>query len=178
MTAASGAGPASLPTQSLPNVSFADPVLARVVRHRVASVGAALVVAGVVTQVIAIVSATWWQAKIGGQEVSLRFADFGPRASRGFAFMYFSWGAWLVAGLTLGLGIAGCVRWQGAHAFRVLAALFAVLVALAPIVALLVFAYQAPEGPFEVVRDYSLGPYLAVLGTLATALGAAAGSAR
>ena len=31
---------------------------------------------------------------------------------------------------------------------------------------------------FHVVRDYALGPYLAVLGTLATAFGAAAGSAR
>ena len=49
---------------------------------------------------------------------------------------------------------------------------------VAPIVALIVFAYQSDASLFQVVRDYAIGPYLAVLGTLATAFGAVAGSAR
>ena len=92
--------------------------------------------------------------------------------------MYFSWGAWLIAGVTLGLGIAGCLRWRGAHAFRIVGAVFGVIAAFAPIAALLVFAYQSDSDVFHVVRDYSVGPYLAVLATMATAFGVAAGSAQ
>ena len=166
-------------TGLMPRVTFADPaVQVRNVRRRIAVTGAVCVVVGFATQVVALVSATWWQATVSGQHTTLHFAAFAPRTSRGFAFMYFGWGAWLIAGLTLGLGLVSCVRWRGAHAFRIVAAVFAVAAATAPIIALIVFAYQADTGVFQVVRDYALGPYLAVLGTLATAFGAAAGSAR
>jgi hypothetical protein len=166
-------------TQSVPRVGVADPIARRGAgRHPVAIAGAVVVVAGVATQIVALTSATWWQATASGRQVSLRFHDFGPLAWRGFAYMYFSWGGWLVAGLTLGFGVAGCLRWRGAHVFRIVGALFAVAAALAPIAALLVFAYQSDADQFHVVRDYTLGPYLAVLGTMATALGIAAGSAR
>jgi hypothetical protein len=60
----------------------------------------------------------------------------------------------------------------------VVGALFGVAASVAPIAALLVFAYQSQSDVFHVVRSYAIGPYLAVLGTMATALGAAAGSAR
>jgi len=62
--------------------------------------------------------------------------------------------------------------------FRVVGAVFATAAAFAPIAALLVFAYQSDNDTFHVVRDYALGVYLAVLGTMATALGTAAGGAR
>lgn len=179
MTIASGTGPPSLATQAIPRVSFADPIARRgAARHPVAIVGAVVVLAGVITQVVALTAVNWWRASIGGQQVSLRFADFGSKAWRGFAFMYFSWGAWLIVGLTLGFGVAGCLRWRGAHAFRIVGAMFAVVAGFAPIAALLIFAYQSQSDVFHVVRDYALGPYLAVLGTMATALGIAAGSAR
>jgi hypothetical protein len=167
-------------TQMMPRVAFAESprTSARAPRFQVAIVGMVLVLGGAITQAVAILSATWWQATVGKQDVRFGFADFGPRAYRGFAFMYFGWGAWLIAGLTLGLGFASCVRWRAAHAFRIVAALFGVAASIAPIAALLVFAFQADSDVFQVVRDYTLGPYLAVLGTLATAFGAAAGSAR
>lgn len=182
MTVASGTNtptPAMLATRATPPVSFADPVARRdTARHPIAITGAVVVVAGFVAQLLALVSMTWWQGAVHGRQVSLQFADFGPQAWRGFAYMYFSWGAWLIAGLTLGLGIAGCVRWSGAHAFRIVGALFGVIASFAPIAALLVFAYQSESDVYHVVRDYSVGPYLAVLGTMATAFGIAAGSAR
>lgn len=165
-------------TAMMPRVTFADPVLQmRTARRRIALTGTVVVVLGVLTQLVAIMSATWWQATVAGRHMQLGFADFGPRAWRGFAYMYFSWGGWLIAGLTLGLGLAGCVRWRGAHAFRLVAVLFAVVAAFAPVAALLVFADQAGTEVFQVLRDYAIGPYLAVLGTMATAFGAAAGSA-
>lgn len=179
MTIASGTGPSSLATQGMARVSFADPTAQRgAARHAIAITGTVVVLAGFVTQVIAITTATWWHATVAGQRVSLGFADFGPKSWRGFAFMYFSWGAWLIAGLTLGFGVAGCVRWRGAHAFRIVGSVFAVVATVAPIAALLTFAYQSQSDLFHVVRDYTLGPYLAVLGTLATAFGIVAGSAR
>jgi hypothetical protein len=167
-------------TQMLPRVSFAEPVpaTAGLSRIPVAITGSVVVLAGVITQIVAIVAAPWWQATIDKQPVRMNFADFAPRAWRGFAFMYFTWGAWLIVGLTLGLGVVSCVRWRGAHVFRVIGALFGVVAAFAPIAALLVFSYQAQSDVFHVVRSYAIGPYLAVLGTMATAFGAAAGSAR
>ena len=181
MAIATSAGTGGEPTtQMMPRVSFAEPVArtARVSGSPVAIVGTVLVVGGVITQLVALVSATWWQATVDQHTVRLGFADFGPRTWRGFAFIYFGWGAWLIVGVTLGLGVASCVRWRGAHAFRVVGALFGVAAALAPIAALLVFAYQAQSDVFHVVRSYAIGPYLAVLGAMATAIGAAAGSAR
>jgi hypothetical protein len=167
-------------TQMLPRVSFAEPVLARprTARRPIAIVGTVVVVVGVLTQLIAIMAANWWQATVAKQPVSMQFADFGPRTVRGFAFMYFTWGAWLIVGLTLGLGLVACVRWRGAHAFRIVAAMVAVAASVAPVLALVVFAHQSGTDLFQVVRDYAIGPYLAVLGTLATAFGAIAGSAR
>jgi hypothetical protein len=167
-------------TQMMPRVSFAEAayVQQRTAHRPIAIVGAVVVGAGVATQLIAIMAASWWSGTVANQRVSMHFADFGPRTERGFAFMYFNWGAWLIAGLTLGLGAAACVRWRGAHAFRIVAALVGVAASVAPIVALIVFAYQSDASLFQVVRDYAIGPYLAVLGTLATAFGAVAGSAR
>ena len=167
-------------TPMMPRVSFAEPLATRPIagRRPIAIVGTVVVVVGVITQLIAITAANWWEATVAKQQVSMHFADFGPRSVRGFAFMYFSWGAWLIAGLTLGLGLVACVRWRGAHAFRIVAALLGVAASLAPIVALVVFAYQSETDVFQVVRDYAIGPYLAVLGTLATAFVAIAGSAR
>lgn len=179
MAIASGAEPGRVHAQ-VPRVAFAGPRKRHVRIPRLPfSFGAAvLVVGGVVTQLIALVRATWWQAGVGHRQVTLRFGDFAPRSWRGFAYMYFTWGAWLIVGLSLGLGIAGCVRWRGAHAFRVVGAVFGVAAAVAPIAALLVFAYQSDSDLFHVVRDYGVGPYLAVLGAMATALGAAAGPGR
>ena len=167
-------------TQMMPRVSFAEPAFAqqRTVRRPIAITGTIAVVIGVATQLIAIISANWWTGTVSGQRVAMRFSDFAPRSWRGFAFIYFTWGAWLIAGLTLALGLAACVRWRGAHPFRIVAAMFGVVASVAPIVALIVFAYQSQTDLFHVVRDYAIGPYLAVLGTMATALGAAAGSAR
>ncbi len=167
-------------TQMMPRVSFAEPAStqSRAIRRPVAITGSVAVVVGVAVQLVAIINATWWNATVSGQWVAMRFSDFAPRSWRGFAFMYFTWGAWLIAGLTLGLGAASCVRWRGAHAFRIVAAVFGVVASIAPIVALIVFAYQSQSDVFHVVRDYAIGPYLAVLGTMATALGAVAGSAR
>jgi len=167
-------------TQMMPRVSFAEPLAARARTDRrpIAVVGTVVVVVGVATQLIAITVANWWDATVAKRPVSMQFADFGPRSVRGFAFMYFSWGAWLIAGLTLGLGLVACVRWRGAHAFRIVAVFLGVTASVAPIVALVVFAYQSETDLFQVVRDYTVGPYLAVLGTLATAFGAIAGSAR
>ena len=182
MTVASGTKtttPATLATQAVPRAAGADPsARSLLTRYPVALAGAVAVVAGVVAQLVSLVSMTWWQGTVHGRQVSMHFADFGPRTYRGFAFMYFSWGAWLIAGVTLGLGLAGCVRWRGAHVFRIAGAVFAVIAALAPIAALLVFAYQSDADMFHVVRDYAVGPYLAVLGTMATAFGVVAGSAR
>ena len=176
MAIASGARP----TQTIPRVSFVEPGSRRAaaVRLPVAVGGLVLVVAGTVTQVLALVAAPWWQATVAGNQVRLGFADFAPQTWRGFAHIYFSWGAWLILGLTFGLGVAGCVHWGGAHVFRVVGAVFATAAAFAPIAALLVFAYQSDNDTFHVVRDYALGVYLAVLGTMATALGTAAGGAR
>ena len=171
--------PAHLATQAVPRLRFADPIArASAARHRIALTGATVVLAGFAAQLIALVSLTWWQGSVHGRTLTLHFADFGPRTWRGFAYMYFSWGAWLIAGITLGLGIAGCVRWRGAHAFRIVGALFAVAAAFAPIAALVTFAFQSDAQLFQVVRDYGVGPYFAVLGTMATGFGVAAGSAR
>jgi hypothetical protein len=165
-------------TQMLPRVSFAEQTAVGVRLSRIAIVGSVVVLVGVITQVVAILVAPWWRATVHRQSVRMGFADFAPRAWRGFAYMYFSWGAWLIVGVTLGLGLVSCVRWRGAHAFRVVGALFGVVAAFAPIAALLVFSYQTQSDVFHVLRSYSIGPYLAVLGTVATAFGAAAGSAR
>lgn len=176
MAIASGAGSTPL----MPRVSFAEPVSTqqRAVHRPVAIIGAVVVGVGVATQLVAITTANWWDGKVAGRSVSMHFADFGPRSIRGFAFVYFNWAAWLIVGLTLGLGAAACVRWRGAHAFRIVAATFGAVAAVAPIVALIVFAYQSDASLFQVVRYYAVGPYLAVLGTLATAFGAVAASAR
>lgn len=175
MAIASGARP----TQTIPRVSFVEPGSRHAAgRLPVAVGGLVLVLGGAVTQLIALVAAPWWRATVDGSQVRLGFADFAPQTWRGFAHIYFDWGAWLILGLTLGLGVAGCVHWRGAHAFRVVGAVFGAGAAFAPIAALLVFAYQAENEMFHVVRDYGVGVYLAVLGTMATALGTAAGGAR
>jgi hypothetical protein len=179
MAIASGAEPAQVHT-STARVTFAAVGTrhARLSRLPV-SVGAALLVlVGTVTQLIALISATWWQATVGDRQVAFGFTDFAPRAWRGFAYIYFTWGAWLIVGVSLGLGVASCVRWRGARIFRFVGAAFGVAAIIAPIAALLVFAYQSDGDLFHVVRDYGVGPYLAVLGAMASTLGAAAGPGR
>lgn len=179
MAIASGAQPAQMHPQAMPHAAFARPTRRRTRLSPLPfSLGAAiLVLAGVVTQLVALLATTWWQATVDGNQVRLGFSDFGSRSWRGFAYVYFTWGAWLIVGLTLGLGAASCIRWRGAKAFRPVGAVVGVAAAVCPIVALLVFAYQSGE-PFHVVRDYGIGAYLAVLGAMATALGAAAGPGR
>lgn len=178
MAIASGAEPAQVHT-AMSRVTFANPGTkqARMSRLPVSVGSAVLVVGGTVMQMIALISATWWQTTIGDQHISFGFSAFAPRSWRGFAYVYFTWGAWLIVGLTLGLGVASCVRWRGARIFRFVGAVFGIAAAVAPIAALLVFAYQAGD-LYHVVRNYAVGPYLAVLGAMASALGAAAGPGR
>jgi hypothetical protein len=141
-------------------------------------VGLMLVIAGTATELVAIVAAPWWASDAGAAHTRLDFRGIGSLTQRGFAFMYFAWGAWLLAGIALGLGVAACVHWRGAHAFRVAAGLFGVAAAFVPIAAVLVFAYESHTEAFQVARNYGIGVYLAVLGLLATAFGAAAGGGR
>jgi hypothetical protein len=141
----------------------------------VSIVGLVFVVAGAVLQLLALVSVTWIKGTVGKVSVEFTFADFMPRAERGLAYIYFSWGAWVLLALSVALGVAACVRWSAARQFRIAGALLGVLGAVVAICAVLVFAYQSHLEALHVARNYTLGLYLEVLGLLATAFGAAAG---
>jgi hypothetical protein len=157
----------------------------RAARRRlpVGVVGLVFVVGGAVLQAIALVSSRWLDAaavpktgKIAAMPaVRMKFADFGAHTQRGFAHVYFAWGAWVLFAVMLGLGVTACVRWRGARAFRIAGALWGVIGAGATIAGLLVFAYQTDVEAFHIARNYSAGVYLAMLGLLASAFGAAAG---
>jgi hypothetical protein len=162
-----------------PSASFAPGVEPRVAAggHRlpIGVSGSVLVVGGAVLQLVALVGSPWFSAiGTGGDQVRLGFGDFAPLTQRGLAFMYFTWGAWVIFLLSLGLGVAACVRWRGAGYFRVFGALVGVAGAFTTVAAVLVFAYQTSDDAFHVASNYGVGIYLAVLGLLASALGSAA----
>lgn len=140
-----------------------------------AIVGLLLVVGGAVLQAIAIIGAPWLKATVDNVEVRYNFGDFSSRTQRGLAFMYFAYGAWLLFAFSLILGIAACVRWHRARQFRVIGAIFSVLAAFLSIGAVVTFARQSHNPVFHVAGNYAVGIYLATLGLLACALGAAAG---
>ena len=108
----------------------------------------------------------------------LGFEGFKDWAQPGYAQAFVSWIAWVLLGVTLVFGIAACVRWNGASMFRYLGAVLGVAGAFMTVGAVLLIAYQTDDDSFHVARNYAAGAYLAVLGLLASALGAAAGTGR
>jgi hypothetical protein len=135
---------------------------------------AILVVGGAVLQGVALADSIWLDSPTG----RLGFEGFKDWAQPGFAQAFVSWVAWVLLGVTLVFGIAACVRWNGASMFRYLGAVFGVAGAFMTVGAVLLIAYQTDDNSFHVARNYAAGPYLAVLGLLASALGAAAGTGR
>ena len=173
------AAPGADPTPLVPRVA----AIGRSERRSglpVGLVGLVLVVGGAVLQVISYAGAAWLDSTgnpdiPAGQGVRLGFGDFSDRTQRGFAHIYFVWGAWLLFALMLSIGVAGCIRWRWARVFRVAGTLLGVIGAVAVVAGVLVFVYQTKDDLFHVARNYAVGPYLAVLGLLASAFGAAAG---
>ncbi|HEY7010241.1 MAG TPA: hypothetical protein VH395_14930 [Jatrophihabitantaceae bacterium] len=133
-----------------------------------------LVVAGGVAQFVALVHAVWLSSASG----RLGFTGLREWAAPGYAQAFVSWIAWLLLAITVAFGIAACLRWRGASTFRYLGALLSVAGAVMTVAAVLVIAYQTSDRSFHVARNYALGVYLAVLGLLACALGAAGGTGR
>lgn len=162
----------------LPRASVA-PVARSESRRRlpVGIVGLVLVVGGAVLQLIALLKVPWLDGATESHPASVRlgFSWFTERTQRGFAHVYFAWGAWLLFALVLAFGIAACIRWRGGRVFRILGALLGVIGAFATIGGVLVFAYQTKDEVFHIAGNYSEGVYLAMLGLLASAFGAAAG---
>lgn len=133
-----------------------------------------LVVAGAVVQLIALASSTWF----GNPSGRLGFTGMREWSQPGYAQMFFGWIGWLLVAVSGIVGAAACVHWSAAGVFRYLGAVIGVLGAFATVGAVLLLAYQTHDDSFHVARNYSAGPYLAVLGLLACALGAAAGTGR
>jgi hypothetical protein len=133
-----------------------------------------LVVGGAIMQFVALADAAWLDSP-GGR---LGFDGLAEWAAPGFARAFVTWVAWTLLAVTLVFGAAACIRWQGAKVFRYLGALIGVAGAFVTVAAVLVIAYQTNDESFHVARNYSTGVYLAVLGLLSTALGAAAGNGR
>ena len=176
--AAPSAGPAAASAPTRVEQGRAGPsILDRIHEAPVAVVGTLFVFVGAVLQLVAILSASWWHVTLKNRQVTFGFTEFGQRTQQGLAFIYFSWGAWALLLVSLALGIAACVRWRGARPFRIAGAIVGVAGAVVTIAALLTFAFQADEDIFQVARNYTSGVYLATLGLLATAFGAAAGGA-
>ena len=125
-------------------------------------------------QGIALADSTWLDSPSG----RLGFEGFKDWAQPGYAQAFVSWIAWVLLGMTLVFGIAACVRWNGASMFRYLGAVLGVAGAFMTVGAVLLIAYQTDDDSFHVARNYADGVYLAVLGLLASALGAAAGTGR
>lgn len=173
------AAPGAEPAPLLPRASTAAAHRAAAHHRRlpVGIVGLVLVVGGAILQLVAFLGAPWVDGAAAPHAgtVRLRFGQFADRTQRGFAHVYFAWGAWLLFALVLAFGIGACIRWRGGRVFRILCALLAVLGAFATIAGVLVFAYQTKVEVFHIARNYSEGVYLAMLGLLASAFGAAAG---
>jgi hypothetical protein len=133
-----------------------------------------LVFGGAIVQLVALVNATWIDSPSG----RLSFRGLRQWTDPGYAQAFVSWIAWVLLAVTLTFGVAACIRWRGATVFRYLGAITAVAGALMTVAAILLLAYQARDGAFQVARNYAVGVYLAVLGLLATGLGTAAGTGR
>lgn len=149
-------------------------------RHAPVGIGGLVLVAlGAAAQLVALTGSRWVAGSTShGGTSALRFSDFGPAAHRGFAYMYFTWGAWVLLAATLGLGVAACLSWAGAGVSRALGTLVGGLAAFAPPAALVVYAHQSSSPVLQLARNYGVGPYLATLGVVLAALGAAAGCPR
>ena len=167
MAVASGAVPAPVPAQSSRRAW-----IPRTVPVNIPAL--VLVVAGAVVQLVALAGSTWFDNPSG----RLGFTGMREWSRPGYAQMFFGWIGWLLVAVTAIVGIAACVHWSAAGVFRYLGAVMGVLGAFATVGAVLLLAYQTHDDSFHVARNYSAGPYLAVLGLLACALGAAAGTGR
>jgi hypothetical protein len=133
-----------------------------------------LVAGGAVLQLIALADSIWLDSPSG----RLGFTGLQLWAQPGYVAAYTSWVAWLLVAGTTAFGVAACVRWKGARVFRYLGAILGVAGAFMTVGAVLLLAYQTDDNSFHVARNYSVGVYLVVLGLLASALGAAAGTGR
>jgi small-conductance mechanosensitive channel len=133
-----------------------------------------LVVGGGIVQLVALVHAVWLSSASG----HLGFTGLQEWAAPGYAQAFVRWIAWLLLAGTVAFGVAACLRWRGASVFRYLGALLGVAGAVMTVAAVLVIAYQTSDRSFHVARNYAVGVYLAVLGLLACALGAAGGTGR
>jgi small-conductance mechanosensitive channel len=133
-----------------------------------------LVVGGGIVQLVALAHAVWLSSASG----RLGFAGLREWAAPGYAQAFVRWVAWVLLAVTVGFGIAACLRWRGASVFRYVGALLGVAGAVMTVAAVLVIAYQTSDRSFHVARNYAIGVYLSVLGLLACALGAAGGTGR
>lgn len=131
-----------------------------------------LVVAGTVLQLIAVSGATWVTSKSG----HLAFSGMREWSQHGYPQAYFSWVGLTLVAVTSVLGVAACLHWAGARWFRYLGAVVGIAGAFLTVAAVLVLARQSDNDLFRVARNYSAGIYLALLGLLASALGAAGGT--
>lgn len=129
---------------------------------------------GVLAQLVALVTATWFSSA-GGR---LGFTGLAAWAQPGYGRAFVDWIAWLLVAVSAGCAGAACARWRGAATFRYVGALVCVAAAFLTVASVLVIAHQARDNSFRIARNYSLGVYLDVLGLLVTALGAAAGTGR
>jgi hypothetical protein len=170
--AVAASGAESVPAHAAPALLAATDSRRRLT---VGVIGIVLVIGGAILQLIALLNTSWFKAGSGSTRVRLGFGSFADQTQRGFAHIYFAWGAWVLFALTLAFGLAACVSWPGARAFRLVGAVLGVLAAVATISGVLVFAYQTDVEVFHVARNYAAGVYLAMLGCLATGFGAAAG---
>ena len=123
---------------------------------------------------VALVNVYWLDSPSG----RLGFKGLQQWTEPGFARAFTSWIAWVLVAVTLVFGVAACVRWRAASPFRYTGAILAVVGAFMAVVAVLLLAYQTDDDSFHVARNYSVGPYLEVLGLLIAALGTAAGTGR
>ena len=145
-------------------------------RLPVGPAGLVLVVAGAVLQLVALLHSVWVRGRdAGGALTRLGFDSFAALAHQGLAYAYFVWAAWLLLAMTAAVGVAACLRWRWAAAFRVAGAVLGVVAAAVTLAAAVLFAHQSDAPIYHLARDWGLGIYLAVLGQLATALGALAG---
>jgi hypothetical protein len=168
--AASGADPAPL----VPSATVGG---TRRAKRRALPVNIAalvLVLGGAVLQLIALVDSIWLDSPTG----RLGFTGLKLWAQPGYVAAYTSWIAWLLVGATTVFGVLACIRWSGASIFRYLGAVIGVAGAFMTVGAILLLAYQTDDNSFHVARNYAVGVYLVVLGLLASALGAAAGTGR
>jgi hypothetical protein len=169
-------GPSAEPTQPR-RIDPTVPGSRRAARHHDLPVNIPallLVLGGAILQLVALVDALWVQSPSG----RLSFDGLLEWTVPGFAHFFFSWVAWLLLGVTLGCGIAACLRWPGASFFRYFGAIISVAGAIAAVAAVLQLVYQTSDPTFHVARNWTVGPYLEVLGLLAVALGTAAGTGR